>query len=105
MNRHTYQKLRRAARIAARAWWQSAKDPYATNYDRDRAWSAMHDATKRVPGGVSLPCTPPVMLDGWFWRRADVGRRMTNRKAQAQIQRALGFMSARFIATEWREAA
>lgn len=104
MNRHTYQKLRRAARLASRHWWSVVKDPYASNYDRNRAWDVMHDEIAKVPGGMNRGTTE-VMLDGWFWRRAAVGRRITDRKSKARIADAVELMAGHFSLAEWRRAA
>lgn len=104
MNRHTYQKLRHAARRAQRAWWNATKDPYSTQYDRDRARHVMHEEAAKVPGGMSRG-TAEVMLDGWFWRRAAVSRQITDRKAKARIADAIELMAGGFSQSEWRWAA
>lgn len=104
MNRHTYQKLRHAARRAQRAWWNAIKDSHATTYDRDHARDVMHETAAAVPGGMSYGA-PGVMLDGWFWRRAAVSRRIADRKAKARIAEAVELMASGFSQSEWRWAA
>lgn len=104
MNRHTYQKLRRNARRAQRTWWAAIKDPYATNYDRSRANDVMHEEASKVPGGMGRSSND-VMLDGWFWRRAAVGRRITDRKMKERIANAVELMAGGFSQSEWRWAA
>ncbi len=101
MNRQTYQKLRRAARRAQRTWWKSIKDNGATTYDRDRARDVMHETAAAVPGGMGYG-TPGVMLNGWFWRRAAVSRRITDRKSRARIAEAVEVMAEHFAPREWR---
>jgi hypothetical protein len=105
MTRTEYQNLRHQARRAQRAWWQANKDPYSSGMERAQAWSAMQDAASLVPGGMSRGSSE-VMLEGWFWRRSAVGSRITNRKARAQINKALGFMCREFgEAADVRKAA
>jgi hypothetical protein len=105
MNRHTYQKLRHAARRAQRAWWASIKDPYTSNYERGRLNDQMHEEVSKVPGGMGR-ATNEVMLEGWFWRRMAVNRRITDRKAKARIADAIELMSMHsFSQSDWRWAA
>lgn len=104
MNRHTYQKLRRAARRAQRAWWHSVKNPYDNQYDRDRAWNVMHEEIAKVPGGMGH-ASKEVMLEGWFWRREAVNRRIRERKVKARIADAVELMAGHFSLAEWRWAA
>jgi hypothetical protein len=105
MNRSAYYAARRQARAARRAWWLTLKDPHASSIHRASAMDNANDAVRRVPGGVSFPVVPPVMLPGWYARRYLVFANIRERHARIKISSALSRMVEQFAPTEMRAAA
>jgi hypothetical protein len=105
MNRAAYYDLRRSARAAQRTWWLTLKDPHSSPIHRASAMDNANDAVRRVPGGVSFPVVPPVMLPGWYARRSLVFAEIRERRARIKISSALSRMAEQFAPAEIRAAA
>jgi hypothetical protein len=105
MNRAAYYAARRQARAAQRTWWLTLKDPHASSIHRASAMDNANDAVRRVPGGVSFPSVPPVMLPGWYTRRSLVFADIRARRARVMIDDALSQMAEQFAPVEMRAAA